>query len=59
MANIIKIKNSGTGSSAPSDLELGELALNYADGKLYYKDDGGSIQHFQQTGPTGPTGPAG
>jgi len=59
MANILKIKNSGTASSAPSDLEVGELALNYADGKLYYKDDGGSITFFNQTGPTGPSGAAG
>ena len=36
----IKIKRSGTGGQAPAagDLAYGELALNYADGKLFYKD---------------------
>jgi microcystin-dependent protein len=39
MANTIKIKNSGTSANAPAaaSLEYGELALNYADGKLYFK----------------------
>ena len=39
MANTIKIKNSGTAANVPSaaSLQYGELALNYADGKLYFK----------------------
>ncbi|MFZ9315654.1 MAG: hypothetical protein ACO24P_00275 [Candidatus Nanopelagicaceae bacterium] len=43
MGNRIRIKRSGTASQAPStsDLLTGELAINYADGKLYaLKDDG-------------------
>lgn len=44
MANtVIKLKRSGTSSSSPSSLEFGELALNYADGELYYKAANGSI----------------
>ena len=43
MANTIKLKNSGTSSNTPSSLEYGELAINYADGKLFYKDSSGSI----------------
>lgn len=46
MANTIKLKNSGTSSNVPSSLEYGELAINYADGKLFYKDSGGSIVEF-------------
>lgn len=36
----IKVKNSGVAGAVPdsSFLELGELALNYADDKLYYKN---------------------
>lgn len=43
MANQIRIKRTGTASSSPttSDLTTGELAINYADGKLFaLKDDG-------------------
>jgi len=43
MANRIRIKRTGTVSQAPStsDLLTGELAINYAEGKLYaLKDDG-------------------
>ena len=36
MPNTIKIKNSGTANSVPSSLVQGELALNRADGALYY-----------------------
>lgn len=46
MANTIKIKNSGTQTNTPSSLEHGELAINYRDGFLFYKDNNGDIQHF-------------
>jgi len=47
MANtVIKLKRSGTTTSAPSSLEFGELALNYADGKLFYKAANGTILQF-------------
>lgn len=46
MANTIKIKNSGTTSNVPSALEYGELAINYADGVLFYKDGSNSISEF-------------
>jgi hypothetical protein len=39
MANTIKLKRSGTATQIPSSLEYGELAINYADGKLYYKNN--------------------
>ena len=46
MANTIKIKRSGTQFDTPDDLEYGELAINYYDGFLFYKDTNGDIQYF-------------
>jgi hypothetical protein len=46
MANTIKIKNSGTPSAVPGSLEYGELGLNYADGKIFYKNGAGIISEF-------------
>lgn len=44
MANtIIQLKKSGATGNTPSTLKFGELALNYADGKLFYKNSGGSV----------------
>jgi len=45
MANKILLKKSSVVGRVPnvSDLEYGELALNYADGKLYYKTSVNSI----------------
>ena len=50
MANTIKLKNSGTASNVPSSLEFGELGLNYADGKLYYKNSSNTIVQFVSGG---------
>lgn len=52
MANTIKIKNSGTASAVPTSLEYGELGLNYADGKLYYKNLSNAIVQLAGTGST-------
>ena len=47
MANTtIQLKKSLTPGSIPSSLEYGELALNAADGILYYKDPGNNIQQI-------------
>jgi hypothetical protein len=46
MANTVKVKRSGTASATPSSLEHGELALNYADKKLFFKDGSNTIQSF-------------
>ena len=44
MANTtIRLKKSGTSGNTPSTLEFGELSLNYSDGKLFYKNDVGTI----------------
>ena len=46
MAQTIKIKRSGSASATPSSLEHGELAINYADGKIYYKNSSNNIVEF-------------
>ena len=53
MPNTIRIKRSGTASATPSSLEFGELALNYADGKLYYKNSSNAIVQISGGGGTG------
>jgi hypothetical protein len=50
MANIIKIKNSGTSGVVPSSLDFGELAINYNDGLLFFKDSSGTIISFDIKG---------
>jgi hypothetical protein len=48
MANTtLQVKKSGVTGNVPSSLEYGELALNYADGKLYYKASNGTITYIQ------------
>jgi len=48
MANKVLLKKSSTTSKVPltTDIDYGELALNYADGKLYYKTSGNTIDTF-------------
>lgn len=48
MANKVLLKKSSTAAKVPltSDLDYGELALNYADGKLYYKTSSNTIKSF-------------
>lgn len=44
MANtVIQLKKSSTPGSIPPDLEFGELGINYADGKLFYKNTNSQI----------------
>ena len=47
----IQLKKSGISGNTPADLVHGEVALNYADGRLYYKDgvDGLSYIYNQDT----------
>ena len=48
MANIVKLKRSGTANAVPTanSLEHGELAINYADGILFYKDSSNTVISF-------------
>jgi hypothetical protein len=42
----IQIKKSGVTGNVPSGLNFGEIAINYADGKLYYKSNSGSTTYI-------------
>ena len=54
MANtVIALKKSATPSAVPASLEYGELALNYADGKIFYKAANGSIYSISGNPPAG------
>jgi hypothetical protein len=46
MTNIVLIKRSATANAVPTGGQLanGEIAINYADGNLFFKDSGGSVQ---------------
>jgi hypothetical protein len=48
MANKIRLKKSSVPDKVPAagDLEYGELAINYADGKLYYKNSSNVVASF-------------
>lgn len=47
MANtVIRLKKSSVSGRSPTALEWGELAINYTDGKLFYKDDANVIQRI-------------
>ncbi len=63
MANYIRLKRSATPSKVPTigDIELGELAINTYDGKLYLKKDNGtaSVVSLGETGFTGSIGATG
>lgn len=51
MASQIQLTRSGISGVQPeaSELEYGELALNYADGKLFYKDDQNNLKPINDT----------
>ena len=58
MPNTIKIKNSAVAAKVPltTDLDYGELALNYADGKIFYKRSDNTVQSISGSGGVaGPT----
>jgi len=43
MSDLIRLKRSSVVGSVPASLEFGEIALNYADGIVYYKNSLGVI----------------
>lgn len=48
MANtVIQLKKSATPSATPSSLANGELAINFADGKIFYKAANGTIVEYR------------
>lgn len=54
MANQVLLKKSSVAARVPttSDLAYGEVALNYTDGKLYYKDSSNNIKYFLESAQT-------
>jgi hypothetical protein len=46
---VIQLKKSATVSAKPSDLANGELAINFADGKLFYKNTAGFVAEFRSS----------
>lgn len=51
MANtVIQLKKSGQTGNVPSSLNFGELAINYQDGKLFYKNGTSAIVSFAAGG---------
>lgn len=52
MANRIILKKSSVQGKVPSsgDLEFGELAVNFADGRIYYKNSSNDIDFFSTGG---------
>jgi hypothetical protein len=42
----IQIRKSGATGNVPTSLNFGELAINYFDNKLYYKNGAGNISYF-------------
>ena len=55
MSNKIILKKSSVPAKKPqpNDLDFGELAINYADGKLYYKNTSNLIESFSDDDSTG------
>lgn len=48
MANIIKLKKSSVENRKPTSLEYGEIALNYKDGNIYYRDTNDAIAEMKR-----------
>ena len=46
MSNTLLLKRSGTANAVPlaANIALGELAINYTDGNLFFKDAGGTVK---------------
>ena len=54
MANtVIKLKSSGVTGNVPNNLEPGELAINYVDGKLFYGNTSCNAILFDVNNPAG------
>jgi len=52
---VIQLKFSTVASNTPAGLANGEIAINSADGKLYYRTPSGSITYLNATYPAGLT----
>lgn len=48
MTNTIQLKRTNVENKAPTTLEHGELAVNYHDGNIYYKDNANNIAEMKR-----------
>ena len=48
MANVIKFKKSNVENKKPANLEYGEIALNYRDGNIYFKNTNDEIAEMKR-----------
>lgn len=46
MANVARMPYSNTASNTPSSLDSGQLGINQADGKLYYRNSSGVVTQY-------------
>ena len=46
MANTVRNPYSNTAGNVPSSLSNGQIGVNQADGKLFYRDGAGAVQAF-------------
>lgn len=46
--NILKFKKSNVENKKPTSLEYGEIALNYKDGNIYYKNSSDEIAEMKR-----------
>lgn len=56
MANTIKLRHSSTPGNIVTSLSDGEVAINQADGLLFWRDDSGTIHSLDLTGGSAPAG---
>jgi hypothetical protein len=50
VANIVRIPYSNTAGNAPSSLDNGQIGVNQADGKIYYRTTAGAVAQFASGG---------
>jgi hypothetical protein len=55
MAAKIKLLRSTVAGRVPATLESGQIAINEADGILFFRDGSGTVRSFNFINPTGPT----
>ena len=46
--NVIQFKKTNIENKAPADLSIGEIAINYHDGNIYYKNSANNIAQMKR-----------
>ena len=55
MAARIKLLRSTVAGLVPTSLDSGQIAINEADGVLFFRDGGGAVRSFNFLAPSGAT----